>query len=102
MRIAVLARPLQPLHAAVAVAGVSAAVAIYCVGYSAMSGQRETLASALGWALVNIAPWLVAIELLKRQADPGRMLLVLLGAAIASLLLGALLLGADLTRFEIW
>jgi LytTr DNA-binding domain len=102
LQIAVLARPLSPLHAAIAVAGVSASVAIYCVGYSAMSGQRETLASAFGWAVANIAPWLAAIELLKRQVDPGRMLLILGGAAVASLLLGTLLLGSELSRFEIW
>jgi hypothetical protein len=102
LRVAALARPLSPLHAGIAVAGVSAAVALYCVGYSAMSGQRETLASALGWALVNVAPWLAAIELLKRQSTPGWMLAVLAGAAIVSLVLGALLLGSDLSRFEIW
>ena len=102
MRIAALARPLSPLHAGIAVAGVSAAVAIYCVGYSAMSGQRETLASALGWALVNIAPWLAAIELLKRQAEPARMLIILSAAAIASIVLGTVLLGSDLSQFEAW
>ena len=102
MRVDALARPLSPLHAGIAVAGASAAVALYCVGYSAMSGQRETLASALGWAVVNIAPWLAAIELLKRQPDPGRMLFVLVGAVIASLLLGTVLLGSDLSQFEAW
>ena len=102
MKIAALARPLSPLHAGIAVAGVSAAVALYCVGYSAMSGQRETIASAPGWAVVNIAPWLAAIELSKRHADPRRMLAVLFVAAISSVVLGALLLGAELSGFELW
>lgn len=102
MRVAALARPLSPLHAALAVAGLSAAVALYCVGYSAMSEQRETLAAALGWAIVNIAPWLAAIEVLKRDAQPGRMLLILTGAGLSSVLLGRLLLGSELSPFELW
>jgi hypothetical protein len=101
VRLATLARPLSPLHAGVAVAGVSAAVAIYCIGYSAMNGQRETLASALGWAVVNIAPWLVAIELIKRHAHPRAMLVILVSAAVASVALGTLL-GSELSGFELW
>ena len=102
MNAAALTRPLPPLHAALAVAGVSAAVALYCVGYSTLSGQSESLVSAGGWALVNIAPWLVALELLKRREDLPGSLAILVAAALASVLLGNLLLGAELSGFEMW
>jgi hypothetical protein len=102
MRIAALARPLSPLHAGIAVAGVSAAVALYCVGYSSFNGRGETLASALGWALVNVAPWVAAIELLKRRHDLAGAAAILLLAAGTSMLLGAILLGSDLSLFELW
>ena len=102
MTVAALARPLSPLQAALVVAGVSAAVAVYCVGYAALSGRSETLATSLGWALVNIAPWLVALEVLKRQTCWRRILVTLFAAAVVSVVLGALLLGAEVTRFELW
>jgi hypothetical protein len=102
LRIAALARPLSPAQAAAAVAGVSAAVALYCIGYSAMSGRSETLSSALGWAVVNIAPWLVAIEALKHRRDFLGSIAILLGAAATSIGLGAILLGAELSAFEAW
>lgn len=102
MDAATLARPLPPLHAALAVAGVSAAVAIYCVGYAALSGQTETLTASIGWALVNVAPWLVALEALKRRRRWPEALAILAGAALFSVLLGALLLGAAITPFELW
>ena len=102
MRIAALARPLSPLRAGIVVAGVSAAVAIYCIGYSATSGRSETLASALGWALVNIAPWLVAIEALKRRRDLAGSIAILVAATGASMVLGSVLLSTDLSAFEMW
>ena len=97
-----LARPLPPLHAVLVVAGVSAAVAIYCVGYSVLAGRPETLAGSAGWALVNVAPWLVALEVLKRQTCWRRFAMTLFAAATASVVLGALLLGAEVTGFELW
>ncbi len=102
MNAATLTRPLSPLHAALAVAGVSAAVAIYCLGYAALSGRSETLAESIGWALVNVAPWLVALETLKRRRRWPEALVILATAAAASVLLGALLLGSPVTGFEMW
>lgn len=99
---AALARPLPPAQAAIAVAGVSAAVAVYCLGYSALSGGSESFAAAFGWALVNVAPWLVALELLKRPTPWPRFAATLVAAAIASVLFGAILLGTGLTGFELW
>lgn len=102
MTLAEIARPLPPLHAALAVAGVSAAVALYCVGYSALAGHPEALARSAGWALVNVAPWLVALELLKRPASWAGFFSTLAAAALVSVLLGALVLGANLSAFELW
>jgi LytTr DNA-binding domain len=99
---AALARPLSPVQAAMAVAGVSAAVAIYCLGYSALSGRSESLAAATGWALVNVAPWLVALEVLKRPTSWPPFAMTLLAAALVSVLLGAILLGTDVSAFELW
>ena len=102
MRIAALARPLTPFQAGIAVAGVSAAVALYCFAYSSFSGRSETLASALGWAVANVAPWVAAVELLKRRHDLAGAAAILLIAAGASMLLGAILLGSELSLFELW
>ena len=102
MTLAEIARPLPPRQAALLVLAVSAAVAVYCVGYAALSGRSETLASSIGWALVNVAPWLVALEVLKRQTCWRRFAMTLFAAAVASVVLGALLLGAEVTGFEMW
>jgi hypothetical protein len=97
-----IARPLPPLRAALLVLAVSAAVAIYCVGYSALAGRPETLAESAGWALVIVAPWLVALELLKRPVSWAGFSMALALAALVSVLLGALVVGAELSGFELW
>jgi len=102
VNLAEIARPLPPRRAAVWMLAASAAVAIYCVGYSALAGHPETLAESAGWALVNVAPWLVALELLKRPSSWSGFAITLVAAALASVLLGALVLGADLSGFELW
>lgn len=102
MTLAEIARPLPPRQAVLLVLAASAAVALYCVGYSALAGRPETLAESAGWALVNIAPWLVALEVLKRPATWQGFAMILLAAALVSVVLGALILGADLSGFELW
>ncbi len=102
MTFAELADPLPPRRAALLVLATSAAVALYCVGYAALGGRSETLAASIGWALVNIAPWLVALEVLKRQTCWRRFAMTLFAAAVASVVLGALVLGTDVSRFELW
>lgn len=102
MNTAALARPFPPLKAAMAVLGVTAAVALYCIGYSRFGGQPETLGSAGAWALVNVAPWLAALELLKRKRGPAWFAGVLLGTAFLSVALGAILMGSPASAFELW
>ncbi len=96
-----LRRPVPLSWLAAGVAGVAVAVALYCIGYAALSGRSESFAVAIGWALANICPWLLAIELGKRARGWINAALVLLAALAASLLLG-FATGADAAAFELW
>ena len=96
----------RPVSLPVLAAGVAAAaliVALYCVGYSWLSGQDETLAQSLGWAIVNICPWLVALEAGKRAPGWAAAAAVLIAAGAFSIALGLLLgVGGSNVEFEIW
>ena len=99
----ILRRPisLPALIAGVSVAGL--AVALYCIGYTALAGRPESLGDALGWSAANIIPWLLAIEGGKRAPDWAAAGLVLVVALFASIGLGYLLgVSADLLAFEAW
>lgn len=97
-----LRRPLTPTALILLTVGVAAAVAVYCVGYGAFAGRSESLGSALLWAIVNVAPWVPALELAKRaKGAPG------VGGALAigfgtSLGLGLLAGPAPQFGFEAW
>jgi hypothetical protein len=90
-----LRRPvaLGPLVALTVAAAV--AVALYCVLYSALAGRPETLADSLLWALVNICPWVPAIEAAKRAGNWAGAIGALLAGAAVSLLLGLVAGGSD-------
>jgi len=75
--------------------GAAAAVALYCVAYSASAGRPESLSESLLWALINICPWLPAIEAAKRAGSWFGALGALLAGAAASLLLGLAAGGTD-------
>jgi hypothetical protein len=96
-----LRRPLTLPTLVAAVAAAAVAVAAYCVAYTALAGRPESFVQALGWALVNVCPWLVAIEAGKRAtgwADAARVLAV---AFACSLALGYILeLGSQPLAFE--
>ena len=98
-----LRRPLPLYVLAGGVAAAAVLVALYCVGYSRLSGQDETLAESLGWAVVNICPWLIALEAAKRAPGWEGAAAILLAAVVASVLLGLLLgIGGERLEFEIW
>ena len=62
----------RPLSLPQLLAGVAAAallVALYCLAYTTLAGRPDTFAAALGWALANICPWLVAIEAVSAAAN---------------------------------
>ena len=86
-----LRRPLSPAALAAAVLGVAFTVAAYCIAYTALAGAAESPLDALAWAVANICPWLVAIELGKRAKSLIEAAGILVAALIASLALGQLL-----------
>jgi hypothetical protein len=89
--------PLLILSAAAAVL-----VALYCLAYTALAGRPETLLQSLAWALVNICPWLIALEAAKRADRWTGAVAALLASAAASILLGSLLGQNDESlRFEL-
>ena len=96
----------RPISLPVLIAGVFAAavlVALYCVGYSRLSGGQETLAESLGWAVVNICPWLVALEAAKRATGWASAAAIVVAGGCVSVLLGLLLgIGGEQVEFEIW
>lgn len=63
-------------------------VAVYCVAYTWLAGRPESFGQSLAWALANVCPWLVAIELGKRARGPAELLLILFAASAASILAG--------------
>lgn len=83
-----LKRPLKTSHAVAAALALSAAVALYCLAYTALAGGSESPARALGWAIVNVLPWAAAFEIGKRCRRIPSTGLVLGAALAASLALG--------------
>jgi hypothetical protein len=101
--LAAIREPLTPRQLTLALFGVAAAVALYCVGYSALSGRSESFAASLGWAVVNVCPWLVALEGVKRAKDLGGIVLALALGFASSLVLGFALPADDwVWTFEAW
>jgi LytTr DNA-binding domain len=98
-----LRRPISPPVLAAGVLAAAIFIALYCVGYSRLSGHQETLPESLGWAVVNICPWLVALEFAKRAPRWMEASAILVGAGLVSLLLGlALGIGGSNLEFEAW
>jgi hypothetical protein len=101
--IRLLRDPLPPKQLALLSAATAAAVAIYCLGYSALAGRPETVAQSFGWAIVNVLPWIPALELAKRARRWSGAALALAGGLTASLVLGYLLVDAGGSLwFETW
>lgn len=74
------------LIAAVAIAAIL--VALYCLVYTSLAGRPETLAAGLGWAVANVCPWLIAIEVGKRAPAWPHAIASLAAAMMASIVLG--------------
>lgn len=88
--------------AAVSVA-VALFVAVYCLVYTALAGRPEPLDEALVWAVVNVLPWIPALEGVKRARSFLAVAAWLAAGLVASLTLGSLPAGtvSDL-GFELW
>jgi|SRR5688572_4580321 len=88
----------RPVSWRLLIAGVLAAglvVALYCLVYTRLAGRPETFAESFAWAVANICPWLVAIEIGKRARGVAQAAGVLAGAAAASIVLGYLLAASN-------
>lgn len=83
--------PLPPRRLALASVAVACAVAVYCLGYTALAGHPETVGESFGWAVVNVLPWLPALEFAKRARRWTDVAAALAGGLAASLILGSLL-----------
>jgi hypothetical protein len=99
---ALIRDPLPPGKLALLSAGISVAVALYCLVYTELTGEPENVFQVLGWAIVNILPWIVALEGVKRARSTSGAALAVIGGLAASLALGfALSHGFD-TALELW
>ena len=101
--LAQLRDPLSLPRLALLGAGVTCAVAIYCLGYTALAGHPETFAQSFGWAIANILPWIPALEFAKRAKRWDGAAVAVAGGLAASLTLG-LLVGewSGSLWFEAW
>jgi hypothetical protein len=100
--LALVRDPLSFSRLALVSAAITLAVAIYCAGYSALAGGQETLAESLGWSIVNILPWVPALEAAKRARKLPLAILALIGGLVLSLALDALFYGVMNLPFEAW
>lgn len=83
-----LRRPLTLPALTAAVIAAALAVAVYCIAYTTLAGQPESFVEALAWAVVNICPWLLAIEAGKRASSWFEAAGILVAAFASSLALG--------------
>jgi len=103
LMIAALRKPLKPREVALLTVGAAGAVAAYCLGYSALAGRPETVAASLVWALVNVAPWIPALELAKRARGLAGIAGALALGFAASLVLGLIAEpSTSSAAFEAW
>ncbi len=95
--------PIPTARLAIVSGGITIAVAIYCLAYTSLAGDPETPAEAFGWAIVNILPWVPALEAAKRARSVADAAAALLAGLTASLLLGFAIAGSvDGAGFELW
>lgn len=92
-----IARPLNGRNLIAISVAILAANTLYCLVYTGLSGRAESLAQAASWSITNLLPWVLAFEIGKRRTRP---LTAAAAGLILSLLLGMVLLRAELTLFE--
>jgi hypothetical protein len=83
-----LRRPISMTAFAIGAGATAFLVAAYCLAYTALAGRPESLGQALGWAIANVCPWLIAIEAGKRAPGGRDAAVFLAGALTFSLMLG--------------
>lgn len=83
--------PLRTLPALAAGSAAMAAIAIYCLFYTALAGRAESPLEAIAWAVINVLPWLAAFEIAKRLPSAAGKAALVVAALCASLALQWLL-----------
>lgn len=96
-----LYRPLAWDRAALVALALMLGVAVYCLAYNALSGASESLPNGLAWAAINILPFYVAFETLKRATSIHGKALCVLGAIAVSLVLQGVVHGLEAPWFEL-
>lgn len=100
--VTLLRDPVPPVRLALFSVGIATAVALYCLGYTTLAGRPETVAQSFGWALVNVLPWIPALEFAKRAERWTGAALALAGGLVGSLILGILIFEPGSLVFEAW
>lgn len=78
-----------------------AVTASYCLAYTHFAGDRETLAGAISWGIINVAPWVGALEIARHSRRFSQWLSAAIVALIFSLALEWAMAGNALTSFDI-
>jgi hypothetical protein len=99
--LAVLYQPLPPGRTIALNLAVVVGVALYCLAYTALSGVAESPLEGILWAAVNVVPFLLAFEALKRFTSPARQALILIVALAVSVVLETIVFRYDSLMFEV-
>ena len=96
LNFALIYRPLSPRAFALWSFGIAACTALYCVAYNMAQGAHENPSEAVGWALANVLPWLLAFEFGKRVLDDPEQYPATVGVHFAAIILATLFLSMTL------
>lgn len=99
--LALLYQPLSPARAVLLAVAAIAAVTVYCLAYTALSGTPESPLDGIRWASVYVVPFLLAFEALKRTTHPLGQALVLAASIAASMALQAVFYRVGALGFEV-
>ncbi|GEM_PF-5279700 len=75
--------------------------AVYCLLYTSFAGHPETLGQAFAWGIVQIAPWIAAIEIARHIRRVAAVCAILAAALALSLVLETVFGGQAPTGFDL-
>src|SRR5262245_9205719 len=96
----VLYQPLSACQTFLLTVAVVLGVTLYCLAYTALTGVAESPFEGILWASVNVVPFLLAFEALKRVTGLPRQALVLVVALAVSVGLDVLIFDSGGLGFE--
>ena len=98
--LALLYQPLPPGRIVLLTLAAIAAVTVYCLAHTTLSGGAESPLDGVIWASVYVAPFLLAFEALKRAKGLAAQAVILAAAIAASVGLQALAYAVSSFTFE--